>query len=162
MTSHSQNPPPDRILKLSKQVSRIATNLVQLSSPPPEKVPTSAHGTKVRAEVIDAVIHRRRQRAACLPQDLLGEPAWDMMLELLRAEVTQHCLPVSSLCAAVGVSEAASLRWLKCLEERGLVIRRNDQPDRHHEFVELTRDASSALRRWFSDSFGEIALNDTD
>ena len=162
MTSHSQKPSADRILKLSKQVSRIATNLAQLSTLPPEKVTTSAHGAKVRAEVIDAVIHRRRQRAAYLPQDLLGEPAWEMMLELLRAEVTQHRLPVSSVCATVGLSEAAALRWLKSLEERGLVNRRNGQPDGQREFVELTRDASCALRRWFADSFGEVALNDTD
>lgn len=162
MSSHSQKPPADRLLKLNEQVSRIATSLAQLSQVPPEQVATSGHAPEVRAELVDAVIHRRRERAAYLPLDLLGDPAWDMMLELLRAEVMQHSISISTVCAAAGVPETAALRWLRGLEERGLVNRRSDQQDQQREFVELTRDGSSAMRRWFADSFGGVDVNDTD
>lgn len=159
MSSHSQKPAANRLLQLSEEVSRIATSLAQLSAEPtalpPEKGVASGEESDITAEEIDAVIYRRRQRAAYLPQDLIADPAWDIMLALLRAEVLQRRESVSDLYAAAGVPETTALRWLKSLEERGLVLRRADPLDRQRVFVELTRDASSALRRWFADSSGE-------
>ena len=160
MSSHSRKPAADRLLQLSQEVSRIATSLAQLSTEPtvlpPERVDSGRRKAEITAEEVDAVIFRRRQRGAYLPQDLLADPAWDMMLELLRAEVMQRRVSVSNLCAAAGVPATTALRWLKSLEERSLVIRHADPLDRRRVFVELTPDSSSALRRWFADSFGEV------
>lgn len=160
MSSHSRKPAADRLLQLSEEVGRIATSLAQLSAeptvPPPERGESGGRKAEITAEEIDAVIFRRRRRGAYLPQDLLGDPAWDMMLELLRAEVMQRRMSVSNLCAAAGVPATTALRWLKSLEERSLVIRHADPLDRRRVFVELTPDSSSALRRWFADSFGEV------
>lgn len=124
--------------------------------PPPDRGESGGRKAEITAEEIDAVIFRRRRRGAYLPQDLFGDPAWDMMLELLRAEVMQRRMSVSNLCAAAGVPATTALRWLKSLEERSLVIRHADPLDRRRVFVELTPDSSSALRRWFADSFGEV------
>ena len=158
MTSHSERPAANRLLQLSEEVSRIATSLAQLSAEPAtaSREKGVARGEEeLTVEEVDAVIHRRRQRSAYLPPDLLADPAWDMMLVLLRAEVMQRRASVSDLYAAAGVPETVAVRWLKSLEQRGLVLRCSRALYRQWDLVELTRDASSALRRWFADSFRE-------
>lgn len=161
MSSHSEKPAANRILQLSEEVSRIATSLAQLSAETtassPEKGVARRKEADLTVEEVDAVIYRRRQRAAYLPQDLIADPAWDMMLTLLRAEVMQRRASVSDLYAAAGVPESTAVRWLKSLEERGLILRSPEPLHRQWDLVQLTREASSALRRWFADSFDEGA-----
>lgn len=161
MTSHQKKPGAHRLLQLSDEARRIATGLAQLSVRSTTLPSGEAEIGRARPEIsagqIDAVIYRRRQRAAYFPQDLLWDPAWDMMLHLLRAEVMQLRVSVSSLCGAAGVSATSALRWLKHLEQRDLVLRRADPLDRRRIFVELSDDGSSRLRQWFADSFSEVA-----
>ena len=58
---------------------------------------------------------------------------------------------VSSLCLAAMVPATTALRWLKSMEQQGLVIRRNDPHDGRRVFVELAPDTSLALNRYFAD-----------
>lgn len=158
MTSHSHKPAGNRLLQSSEDVSRIAASLTQVSADLTSRPAEAAAGREkieTTAEQIEAVIHRRRRRKAYFPQDLLWDPAWDMMLELLRCEVRQQRVIVSTLCGAAGVPATTALRWLKNLEERGLVLRHTDPLDGRRIFVELSDDASSRLRQWFADSFAE-------
>jgi len=73
-----------------------------------------------------------------------------MMLDLLKAELSGQRVSVSSLCAAAAVPPTTALRWLKTLVEQGLLIRTNDPLDGRRVYVELSRDASLGLRRYFS------------
>jgi hypothetical protein len=42
-------------------------------------------------------------RARFFQEELFADPAWDMLLDLLQAEIAQHRVPVSSLCIAAAV-----------------------------------------------------------
>ena len=106
---------------------------------------------ELSAETVRAVIRARRLRSRYFAQDLFADPAWDMLLDLLQAEIAQLRVPVSSLCIAAAVPATTALRWLKTMVSQGLFIRRADPHDGRRVFVELAPEASNALRRYFAD-----------
>jgi DNA-binding MarR family transcriptional regulator len=97
------------------------------------------------------VIRARRLRSRYFPEELFADPAWDMLLDLLQAEIAQLRVPVPSLCIAAAVPATTALRWLKAMVQQGLFVRRADPHDGRRVFVELAPDASRALRRYFAD-----------
>ena len=56
------------------------------------------------------VIRTRRLRANYFSEELFADPAWDMMLDLLQAEIAQLRVLVSSLCIAAAVPATTALR----------------------------------------------------
>jgi hypothetical protein len=145
-----------RLRQLSEEVSRIATTLARLSTGPQanarrmEPMP-AAELPQVSVESVRSVIRARRLRGRYFPEDLFADPAWDMMLDLLQAEISHLRVPVSSLCIAAAVPATTALRWLKTLVQEGLFVRRADPHDGRRVFVELAPQASQALRRFFAD-----------
>jgi DNA-binding MarR family transcriptional regulator len=97
------------------------------------------------------VIRARRLRSRFFPEELFADPAWDMLLDLLQAEISQLRVPVSSLCIAAAVPATTALRWLKTLVSQGLFVRRADPHDGRRVFVELAPETSQALRRYFAE-----------
>jgi DNA-binding MarR family transcriptional regulator len=103
------------------------------------------------------MIRARRLRATYLPADLFADPAWDMLLDLLQAEIVQHRVPVSSLCIAAAVPATTALRWIKSMTDRGLLVRRDDPHDGRRVFIEMAPATSAGLRRYFQEA-GMAAL----
>jgi hypothetical protein len=148
-----------RLRQLSEEVSRIAATLARLSgetagpqpTPGGTEAPPTADMPQVPAEQVRAVIKARRQRGEFLPADLFADPAWDMLLDLLQAELVQHRVPVSSLCLAAAVPATTALRWIKTMTDRGLLTRRDDPHDGRRVFIEMSRPTSLAIRRYFAE-----------
>lgn len=145
-----------RLRQLSDEVSRIAASLARLSSGPAAAAPPPQQGAgaespEVSAETVRAVIRARRLRSRYFAEDLFADPAWDMLLDLLQAEIAQLRVPVSSLCIAAAVPATTALRWLKTMVGEGLFVRRADPHDGRRVFVELSPEASNALRRYFAE-----------
>lgn len=153
----------ERLRQLSDEVSRIASTLARLSAGPSSPVQTpqsaSAEGEipPLSGDTVRRVIRARRLRANYFSEELFADPAWDMMLDLLQAEIAQLRVPVSSLCIAAAVPATTALRWLKTLVGQGLFIRRADPHDGRRVFVELASDTSKSLRRYFAE-VGPVAL----
>jgi hypothetical protein len=146
----------ERLRQLSDEVSRIAATLARLSVGPAAAPRTlepapSADPPPLQADTVRAVIRARRIRARYFPEELFADPAWDMLLDLLQAEIAQMRTPVSSLCIAAAVPATTALRWLKTLVQQGVFIRRADPHDGRRVFVELAPEASHALRRYFAE-----------
>ena len=146
----------DRLRQLSEDVSRIASTLARLSTGPaaatrsPETLPTGDI-PPLAAETVRSVIRARRLRARYFPEEMFADPAWDMLLDLLQAEIAQLRVPVSSLCIAAAVPATTALRWLKTMVSQGLFLRRADPHDGRRVFVELAPQASEAMRRYFAE-----------
>jgi len=145
-----------RLRQLSDEVSRIAATLARLSTGPqtqPRRVepPQGADVPEISAEAVRAVIRARRLRARYFPEELFADPAWDMLLDLLQAELSHLRVPVSSLCIAAAVPATTALRWLKTMVQEKLFVRRADPHDGRRVFVELAPDTSIALRRYFAE-----------
>ena len=152
----------ERLRQLSDEVGRIAATLARLSSgpsPAPSVIQqvSSAEAPPVSAETIRSVIRARRLRARYFHEELFADPAWDMLLDLLQAEISHLRTPVSSLCIAAAVPATTALRWLKTMVSQGLFVRRADPHDGRRVFVELAPDASRALRRYFAE-LGQAAV----
>jgi DNA-binding MarR family transcriptional regulator len=148
-----------RLRQLSEEVSRIAAALARLSNAsagppfsPATVAPPQEHLPQVSAEGLRAIIRARRLRASHLPADLFADPAWDMLLDLLQAEIVQHRVPVSSLCIAAAVPATTALRWIKAMTDRGLLVRRDDPHDGRRVFIEMAPSTSAALRRYFQEA----------
>ena len=82
---------------------------------------------------------------------LFGEPAWDILLDLMSAEMTETRLSVSSACIGANVPPTTALRWLAILEERGLVTRENDASDRRRAFVRITPEGVRKMKSYFTE-----------
>ena len=152
----------ERLRQLSEEVGRIASTLARLSSGPGAASPavqpsTSGDIPELAAGTVRGVIRARRLRARYFSEELFADPAWDMMLDLLQAEIAQLRVPVSSLCIAAAVPATTALRWLKTLVAQGVFLRRADPHDGRRVFVELAPDTSNALRRYFGE-VGQVAV----
>jgi DNA-binding MarR family transcriptional regulator len=157
---HDVAPEPSavRLRQLSDEVSRIAATLARLSvgpsSPAANRNDEPAKGGAVPAvdiETVRQVIRARRLRARFFDEELFADPAWDMLLDLLQAEIAQLRVPVSSLCIAAAVPATTALRWIKTMTDAGLFLRRADPHDGRRVFIELSRAASEAMRRYFGE-----------
>jgi hypothetical protein len=150
-----------RLRQLGEEVSRIASTLARLSSGP-AAIPTRPalasveEAPAVPVETVRSVIRARRLRSRYFPEDLFADPAWDMLLDLLQAEISQLRVPVSSLCIAAAVPATTALRWLKAMVQQGIFVRRADPHDGRRVFVELAPETSASLRRYFAD-VGQVA-----
>lgn len=152
----------ERLRQLSDEVSRIASTLARLSSGPgaaPAAVRPQPAGElpPLSLDTVRAIIRARRLRSRYFSEELFADPAWDMLLDLLQAEIAQLRVPVSSLCIAAAVPATTALRWLKTLVSQGVFVRRPDPHDGRRVYVELAPDTSQALRRYFAE-VGQVAV----
>lgn len=96
------------------------------------------------------ILRVRTLRARFFRAELFADPAWDMLLDLYRAELDQHRVSVTSLCTASGVPTSTALRWLRALEDDGLIARRQDPLDGRRSFVALTNAGIEAMGAYFT------------
>jgi DNA-binding MarR family transcriptional regulator len=163
MTAHSRELETEKLLQLSDQVSRIANNLARLSA---EAGVTGTGGAAITPdneagetvdvplEIVRAVIRARRLRANYFESELFADPAWDILLDLLQAELSHRRVAVSSLCMAAAVPATTALRWINSMVDKGLIMRRADQFDGRRVWVELTPPTSLTIRRYFAEIGG--------
>ena len=83
--------------------------------------------------------------------DYFADPAWDMLLDLFAAQLTNQRVPVSALCLAAAVPATTALRWMKTLTDAGLFIRRVDPRDGRRVFIELSDEAGAGMQRYFAE-----------
>jgi DNA-binding response OmpR family regulator len=109
------------------------------------RTPVDGRWPKARTSVLDA-IERLRTLRWRYEDHKLDDVAWDLLLEMLRAEQNQHRLSVSALTISIpGVSSTTSLRRISELTARGYVERVPDAHDGRRDFVRLTAKAREIL-----------------
>ena len=145
-----------RLRQLSDEVSRIAATLARLSTGPtastrPVEAGPRGDAPQVPVETVRSIIRARRLRGRYFSEELFADPAWDMLLDLLQAEISKLRVPVSSLCIAAAVPATTALRWLKTMVQEGLFVRQADPHDGRRVFVELAPNTIDALRRYFAE-----------
>ena len=149
-------PDQAQLQKLSEEVKRIASTLATIAvthrveASPDEGLPANNCPASAAAlETVRHAIKARRLRSQFFDQALFSDPAWDMLLELYSAELSQLRVTVSSLCTASAVPSTTALRWISSMTDVGLFQRRPDPFDGRRFFVELSDDASESMRGYF-------------
>lgn len=130
-----------------------------------ECTPTCSHpwlkATRNYAELARKVYRARRLREKFLPSELLGEPVWDMLLDLYIAALEGRQISVTSACAASAVPQTTALRWLSLMEDRGFTRRREAKHDKRVHFVEITTEGARHMQNYLSRVDSELLNDDT-
>jgi DNA-binding MarR family transcriptional regulator len=100
--------------------------------------------------LIRRILKARRARARFLTADLFSDPAWDILLELYASELGQRRINIGTLTDASGVPSTTALRWIRKLEEEGLVRRDEVVNDRRQVWVSLTSAGAAAMQSYFA------------
>ena len=116
------------------RVSRRAAN---------EDLPPPSEELLVLARQISAI---RAGRSNFLSATLLSEPGYDMMLAMFIAAAEGRPMRAADLALAGGVPSTTALRWIKALEQLGLIARAADHPDLLECSLELTPEGHFQVR----------------
>lgn len=138
---------------LSAEASRIADALARLAA---TEKPAASAEQPVDAALVRKLIRLRRARDRYFPAEIFADPAWDMLLDLMAAQMEQRDVPVSSLCIAAAVPTTTALRWIRSLTDAGLLLRRMDPTDARRTYINLSPDAAAGVMGWlrvFSEQF---------
>jgi hypothetical protein len=124
--------------------------------------PTQKVHAELNRELVLGAVTRfyraRRLRDRYFPQDLFGEPGWDLLLDLFSAKLQDRKISVTSACVAADVPPTTALRWLGLLESCGLVKREDHKHDHRVSWVQLTDTAADSMFRLFEE-IAERSLN---
>ena len=91
---------------------------------------------------------RRVREQFFLSEDIFGEPAWDILLDLMITHCLGKQISITSACIASSVPPTTALRWITALEECGFISRTSDENDRRRAFVKLTRNAIAMMSQY--------------
>ena len=148
---------PNQLDNLDRRFSGLAEEVRRLTSvmgrerlqKEPEVDPAPGSETSsITAKQVKSIIKARRNRADYFRADLFADPAWDILLDLTRAELECQRTSVTSLCDAASVPATTALRWIKTLADEGILIRRMDPLDGRRIFVELTGTAFESMQQY--------------
>jgi DNA-binding MarR family transcriptional regulator len=91
------------------------------------------------------LLRSRRKRAEHFPSDFFGEPAWDALLALYAAPSNE--MRQTDLFSAARLPQATGLRWLRRLEQEGLIATRPGPAFRSRVLVQLTTQGRDQLTK---------------
>ncbi|WP_240530230.1 MarR family transcriptional regulator [Novosphingobium sp. PC22D] len=103
---------------------------------------------------------RRRRPKIFGNEDLFGEPAWDIVLDLFIAAKERRRVSVTSACIGSAVPSTTALRWITILEREGLLLREADPSDARRIYVKLSARGYAAMVDYFSQASRSVVLND--
>lgn len=92
----------------------------------------------------------RRSRETEIGFKLSSDPAWDMMLSLMRASLIGEENTIENLSQNVGLPLSIGYRWIKVLEKRGVVHLEIDNTDERRFVVTLTDQSYFRLANYFN------------
>jgi len=147
----------EQAMTIARQVADMAQGLAALADR------LVGQGAAAAAESIDVAeadcvaflesqFRIRRLRARHLPSLSLGEPAWDILLDLAVAQYWRRETSVTSLCIAADVPSTTALRWINSMTREGLIVRRPCQRDGRRSFLAIAPETYQAMLAMAADS----------
>jgi DNA-binding MarR family transcriptional regulator len=92
-------------------------------------------------------IEARRMRDTLFPVGFFGDAAWDILLELRRADRYGEQLAVSDVGILLGLAPTTSLRYVQQLVDGGFVDRVPDAADRRRIYLVLSDSGRDKMER---------------
>jgi FixJ family two-component response regulator len=122
-------------------------------------VPTS-HGrlaelsTPALAEYIRELLKKESRRRRIGGVDVFGDPAWEMLLDLMLAKIEGRRVPVSSACIASGAPMSTALRLVGRLVDEGVLCKQPDLTDRRRHFLTINNRFEGPLLEYLTEQLG--------
>lgn len=99
-----------------------------------------------------SIFEQRRLRARHFPdQEIFGEPAWDILLDLYIHQSRNEEISVKSASIGSGAPASTALRWLKVLEEMNLIVSAAHETDQRRRLVRLTPEGYESMTRYLEE-----------
>lgn len=98
-----------------------------------------------------ALYDARRRRDRFMDPAFLGEPSWDILLDLYASKGEGRLVSVGSACIAADAASTTALRHLHLLCDRGAVTRRPSPSDSRRVYVALSADMEARMTRYLQD-----------
>jgi CheY-like chemotaxis protein/DNA-binding MarR family transcriptional regulator len=164
MDQASPSPEVARLIQQSQELTERLRKLAVGSEPAPAIVksalsagPAREVGTSSPASVIET-IEMLRQLRLKYSEHKLDDVAWDLLLDLARAERQHQRLSVSSLMISnSNVSPTTLLRRVNDLTTRGYMARIPDPKDARRDFVSLTSRAQQVVTDYLEQANGYLS-----
>jgi hypothetical protein len=93
---------------------------------------------------VASILEARRAASRAFGRELFSDPAWDIMVELLAADLRGARLKVSDVRTIAPKSTLH--RWVTALRDRGLVKSCPDAEDLADPWIELAPESGAKLR----------------
>lgn len=141
-------PAGDPAVTIARQVADMAQGLAALADRLVGQAAVPADPGVAEGDCIaflETQFRIRRLRGRHLPGLALGEPAWDMLLDLAVAQYWRRETSVTSLCIAADVPSTTALRWINSMTKAGLIVRRPCQRDGRRSFLAISPDSYAAM-----------------
>lgn len=138
---------PDPATAIARQVADMAQGLAALADRLVGQ-PAPAAADVAEADCIaflESQFRIRRLRARHLPSLSLGEPAWDILLDLATSHYWRRETSVTSLCIAADVPSTTALRWISSMTREGLIVRRPCLRDGRRSFLAISPASYQAM-----------------
>jgi len=148
--------------ELAEEIIHLAEKITCTSHP--ERVAAGKGSKPNRGQLLllsRFVYDQRRMRKQYFPDELFGEPAWDILLDLFIAAQAGEQRLVKQACLAAQVPSTTALRYIAALEGAGLIERANDSLDRRRTFIFLTRRGLEKMVKYFL-SMADLTALDSD
>lgn len=123
-------------------------SLVESGSGTKEKgqSPFDSSSKEVDADLIRKLIRAEHSRSRVIGSKLLGDPAWNILLDLLLAAIEHRRVAVSSACIVAGVATTTALRLINRMVEDGVLVRVPDSNDGRRHFLAIDPTVENALK----------------
>lgn len=156
----------DKMATLSDELHRLSLLIHEPEAPAPR--PT-AHGPHSAPSIAPAVpseppvatedltafiretLKQEARKRAIGEGELFGDPAWEMLLDLLLAKIEKRQVSVSSACIASGAPMSTALRLVRRLVSEGVLFRVPDEHDRRRNFLVINPKFEEPLIEYLSD-----------
>lgn len=141
-----------QLASLSDEMRKIGS-LVETAAPGREggRAGSDGQGKEIDADLIRKLIRAEHSRSRVIGGKLLGDPAWNILLDLLLASIENRRVAVSSACIVAGVATTTALRLVNRMVDDGVLIRVPDPSDGRRSFLAIEPAVESALKTYLVD-----------
>lgn len=84
-------------------------------------------------------------------EELFGDPAWEMLIDLFIHESEGKPLSISSLCVTSSIPMSSALRLVQKLCDAGILVRIPDLMDGRRSFIKLAPAIAHRIRAYFAE-----------
>ncbi|MCP3735578.1 hypothetical protein M9979_11915 [Sphingomonas sp. RP10(2022)] len=98
-----------------------------------------------------SIVAARRKLGDHFDATLFANPGLDILMFLFAEGLDGATVTTNACCAAAGVPRTTALRWIKLLQDRGLIEGSDDVSDRRVTMLGLSPPARDTIRAWLTE-----------
>lgn len=141
----------DQIQLLSKEICSLKCSLEPVIGKDVPPVDPPRKPRQIDADLVRKLIRAEAARSSVIGGKILGDPAWNVLLDLLLASLEGRRVAVSSACIVAGTATTTALRLINRMISDGVLVRIPDEADGRRDYLIIEPDVEMALKAYLFD-----------